>query len=529
MTLATSLPLISIFILLFDVVLMLILRVVRPRFGFYWLLAAFGALFAWPIVLLSRNLIPQSIQTFQWEPSLFFPNSPSILIDSISWPFALALSTIALAIVLTDVARASEADWGAWVSTLLLAAFGLYAVQAGNPLSLLMAWTMIDLADVLVLLGHISESTGRERVVVAFTTRLAGSFLFIATLVYSRWIGVNIDFSAMPTQTSLLLLLAAALRLGVLPIHQPFLQEDRFRRNLRMMSRFVTAASAFMLMVRTATAGSIQPLHQLLLFAAGFAGLYTSYAWADARDEIDGRSYWILSFSLLVGAATIRGQPSAALAFSITALISGGLLFLYSARRRYLNILMLLGLFGLSTLPYSLAWSGVDLYAPPFELVLVLFPVVQVALMVGYLRHAARRSPALTGAERWVWLIYPWGLGLIVVAELILGWYIRLPGVNLGNTWPGILVSVLVALFVFLQRRFEAGPILATIIGRLKVIFSTVFAMNWFVVVLRRMFNTVGRLTKIFTDIFEGEGGVLWAILFLVLLAALLFQLGAGA
>ena len=528
MTIVSSLPLISIFLLLFDVLLIGFVRLVRPKFAFFWLLAALGALFAWPMVLFTRSLIPQTIQAFRWEPALLLPTSPNLLIDPISWPYAFALATLALAIILTDVARASEADWTAWASTLLLAALGLFAVQAGNPLTLLLAWTTFDLAEVLILLGHISQSKGRERVVVAFTTRLAGSILLIGTLVYGRWLGVEIDFAAMPPQTSLLLLLAAALRLGILPIHQPFLQEDRFRRNLRTMSRLATAASAFMLMTRIATAGRIEPFHLALLVFAGFAGLYSAYAWADARDEINGRAYWLLSLSLLVAAATVRGQPSAALAWGIAALLSGGLLFLYSARHRYLTALLILGLIGISILPYTPSWPGVDLYAAPFEPVLVLFIVIQVILMIGYLRHTFRQGPTLSGVERWVWLIYPWGLMLIVLAQIIIGWYIKLPSLTLANSWPGILVCSLVTLFAFLQRKLEAGPILATVIGRLNAVFSVIFAMNWFYQLLWRIYNTIGGFISLFTDVVEGEGGVLWALLFLVLLIVILSQIGAG-
>ncbi len=332
----------------------------------------------------------------------------------------------------------------------------------------------------------------------------------------------------MPAQASLLLLVAAALRLGVLPLHQAFLQEERFRRNLMTMSRLTIAASAFMLMTRIATAGSIEPLHFTLLFAAGLAGLYSSYAWAGATDEIDGRAYWLLTLSLLVAAATIRGQPSAALAWGVAALLSGGLLFLYSARHRLLITAVNRWINRFINLPYTASWPGAEIYASPFEAVLILFLVIQVILMIGYMRHIFRQGSQLSGVERWVWLIYPWGLMLVVVAQLVIGWYNRLPAVTLANTWPGVLVCSVVLLITLLQRKIEAGPILASVVGRLNAVFSAIFSMNWFYQLLWRIFNIIGGFISLFSDILEGEGGVLWALLFLVLLMVILSQIGPG-
>ena len=53
-------------------------------------------------------------------------------VDAFSWPFAIALGTIALAVILTDIGRSEEADWYSWASSLALAALGLVAVLAGN-------------------------------------------------------------------------------------------------------------------------------------------------------------------------------------------------------------------------------------------------------------------------------------------------------------------------------------------------------------------------------------------------------------
>jgi hypothetical protein len=265
-----------------------------------------------------------------------------------------------------------------------------------------------------------------------------------------------------------------------------------------------------------------------MLWIAGLAGVYAAYAWASARDEIEGRPYWILSASTLVVAASIQGQPSAALAWSLAAILSGGLLFLLSERHRLLSLLTTLSLFAISVLPYSLTWPGANLYASPFELVLPLFIIVQVGLMAGYLRHSYRLAPALSRAERWVWLIYPWGLAILVIAQLILAWYQRLPAITIGNILPGLLATGLLVLWFLFQRKYEAGPILARVGDRLAPLFSSLFSLNWLYRLLWGIYTAAGWLINSFTEIVEGEGGVLWAMLFLVLLIVIFTQAGVG-
>jgi hypothetical protein len=429
---------------------------------------------------------------------------------------------------MTDVARTSEDDWAAWASTLILAALGIFAVQAGNALTLLIAWTAFDLADALILIGHITKSTGRERVVVAFTTRLAGSFLLLWAWVYGRSSGIELDFNAIPSRLSLLLLIAGILRLGVVPIHQPFLREDRYRRNLRTMSRLSTCAAAFVLLTRTAAAGSLVSLHTLILWIAGLGGIYAVYAWASARDEIEGRPYWILGASTFVVAAAVRGQPGAALAWGLAAILCGGLLFLLSERHRFLIVLTALTLFALSGLPYSLTWSGASLYTAQFELVLPLLIITQAGLMIGVFRHTARRAPLLSRAERWVWVIYPWGMAILVIAQIILSWYQRFPAITIANTLPGIITTALLAGWYFFQRKYEAGPVLARIGERATPVTSSLFSLNWLYRILWAGYNAAGGMISFFTEIVEGEGGVLWSMLFLVLMVVILIQVGMG-
>jgi hypothetical protein len=507
---------------------MLVLRWVRPAFVYHWLIAVAGPLVAWPMILVTGLRLPQTLLLISWVPGTLFPSWPILLVDRLSWPYAVALGTLALAGILTEVARAPEADWASWSASLVLTTLGILAVFSGNSLTLLLTWTAIDLFELVVLLWQVTPSHMRERVVVSFTARVFGSGLLVAAVLVASSAGENLTFAVIPPQVSLLLLLAAGLRLGVLPLHLPFLQEPPLRRGLGTLLRLVPAAAALVLLARTALAisehGGTLPWLPFLLALSGLAALYGAVAWVFAPDEHSGRPAWLLSMASFSVASALRGQPSASLAWGIAALFSGGLLFFSSARDRRLEWLTLLGLFGISSLPFTPAWNGARLFDSPFQPQLLLFLLSLALLIFGYTRHTLHPIRSLAGVERWVWVIYPFGLALLPLTHFAFGLWTN-PGVEQApraGWWAGAAVLILAGLFSLWIRRglsLDHYPL---------AIADSIFSLNWLYSGFWFIYNRLRLLIGFITEILEGEGGILWALLLLVLLLALLAANGVS-
>jgi hypothetical protein len=176
--------LIAIGILMVVPLTMLSVRLFRVNFGYHWLMAALGAIAAWVLIFLSRTKVAQVIPLLRWQPETLFPTSPELLVDSISWIYALALITLCVAVLLTSVARRPSLGWPSWAGVLLLTAFGLFAVLAGNPLTLIMSWAAIDLFEAFILFSWVRRSEVRVRFLIALSTRLLGiAFLIWAEIV----------------------------------------------------------------------------------------------------------------------------------------------------------------------------------------------------------------------------------------------------------------------------------------------------------------------------------------------------------
>ncbi len=515
------LALIPILLLMLAPLLMLGIHLVRRIFPYHWLVAVLGAVLAWPFVLLSGLRLPLQVSLLHWDREPLFGASPALRVDSLSWPFALALATLVLAVLFTAVARARQGNWRSWASSCSLAALGLIAVQAGNPLTLLLGWTAIDLAELLILLVQVYESEAREQIVVAFSARVGGSMLLIWAGVSARFTGTTLDFSSIPPSSSLFLLLAAGLRLGVLPLNIPYLHELPLRRGLGVSLRLVPAASSLVLLARTATVGIPPAFSTILLGLSGLAALYTAISWVIEKDELAARPFWILGMASFAVAATVRAQPAAALSWGLACLLPGGLLFLANARHRYLLPLAVLGVLGFSGLPMTPGWSGTEIYlASPVQwqsFILPLFLFAQVLFLAGYARYALRPGELLAGAERWVWVIYPLGLALLPLTHFLLGWRFITgrPGFDPTRLLAGFAGLGLGSLAWFLGKRSGLPPVLVTVWQR-------VFSLAGLYRILWSLFQGARRIVDGITLLLEGEAGILWALLLLALILSIL-------
>jgi hypothetical protein len=502
---------------------MLALRFIRPGFAYHWLVASIGALIAWPLTIFMGFQLPKSLILSEWQSGTLFPTGLSLEVDQISWPFAVGLVTLVLAVILTDGARAAEADWSNWAGSMLLAALGVLAVLAGNPLTILLTWTALDLVELGVLLSQVSGSRVRRQVIFAIMTRMVGSGVLIAAGIAAQMQGQVLSFSQIPPLSIFLILLAAGLRLGILPFHVPFLRELPLRRGLGTMLRLVPVAASLVLVSRVALAqeNSAEPflLSTLMLALVGLASLFAGVAWLLAPNVLDGRSAWILITASLAIASAIRGSMAASMAWGLASIFLGGQIFLASIRERRFAWILWVGLAALSALPFTPTWNGTFLFASPYLPILILFQISLVFLFLGFARQSERKGDSLIGVERWVWLIYPFGLLLLPLAFFTYGWLNRpsLAEVPLAG-WLVGPITVLMAIPGVWLRRQEAR-----LTGRFLESIRSLFSFSWFFNLVNAVFHLVERFVRFVSDILEGEGGVLWALLWVVMLITLIW------
>lgn len=513
---------ISILLLAITSLIMLILRLSRPSFGYHWLIAAGGALVTWIVVLLLGITLPVSVQLINWGPRTTYPNSFIMLADKVSWPFAVGLGTLILATLLTDVVRAYEMDWSNWASSLVVTALGLIGVFSGNLLTFILAWTAFDIIGLVILLPQLQSGKSRRRAVWVFFSRLLGSTcLLIAGVISANDNGSFLLERVSPAAITFVVL-AAGLRLGSVLVDSSLIENPTSRRSYGTVLSLVSATIVLVFLVRVASAlENVEFTTNLWLIIFGLTGmvsLLSGGVWILADDEIEGRHAFILGMSAIVIAATLRAQAEASLSWSLAIVFSGGLVFLSSVRTKFSMWITILGLVGISTLPFTPGWSILTLFTSPLNPFLALYLIAIVFMIWGYAHHASQLKPEPSGLEPWIKVVYPMGLLLFPMVQISLVWF-YLPKIGqapLMGWILGPLICVFALLGIFWQRRGGKVPQL------MANSFNVIFTLGWFYAIVKTIYDYFSRFIHFVTKVLEGEGGLLWVLLWIVLFLALL-------
>ncbi len=552
---------------------MAILRWVRPKLGIQGFLAVLAVLAGLVMGALARLDIPFTIVLSHWAPTSLFAISPTLQIDDIAWYFSLALISISFTTVFTSIARSGQTikptsvtgqnnlnhidegesnqpakqdgqpapsdngvsihGWLLWVIILLITSLGLLAVGAANLLTLLLAWVAIDLVEIPILMGHTLRSDIRERISIVFSSKMISFGLVIAAALILWALRGSLNISDITYPASVLLILAAGFRLVSIPLQFPLRPGSFMRSELATILYLAPAASSYILLVRLAPLGINESFSAILLFIILLIGIISAIRWLSATDEQSGSAGWMVgSASLVIGAALLR-QPLACLAWSLASLLSAGLLFSMFIRRRSLIPLIILGIFNLSTLPFSPSWQATSILQSPsnlldlpflFTFASIVFLLIQSLLLAGFIRHSLRgvypsAEDKSQHIEQWVWVVYPVGLAVIALTHLVIGWLIvpQLGELSLFAWISGPLTMIVASLLLFITWR---APQPFSFLNRYPKILTSnkLLPHGWFYSLSWQFYKAVSRLIGLFSTILEGDGGILWALVLFALI-----------
>jgi len=334
--------------------------------------------------------------------------------------------------------------------------------------------------------------------------------------------GIPLDFQEAPPQAGLYLLLAAGLRLGVFPLHLPYASESAIRRGFGSALRLISAASSLILLARIPAASVISGVTPFLISFVTVASLYASWMWLRAPDELAARPFWLIGLASFAMASALRGNSVGAAAWSCALILSGGALFLLSAHHIWLSRALWIGMWGITALPFSITATGWGSNTPAFWPTWPILLIAQGLFLAGYLRHITRPTlrANLETLDRAAFYVYPLGIGILLVTVLLLGFWGWEGALKIGSWLPSFFGILLGGLTVWLMPRFRAlTPIRAHWVQP-----TAASGMDWFFRALWWIYRQVGHLSNSFTTILEGDGGVMWTLLFLVLFISLLSQ-----
>ncbi|MBV6396322.1 MAG: hypothetical protein HFACDABA_01920 [Anaerolineales bacterium] len=500
---------------------LMVLHVTRPGFRYGWLAAMGGAFLAWISVLLWQMFMPIELNLPAWEPALF-RDAPSFAADRLAWPYAFGLASFVLAFLLRAVALAEVPDLPGWAGVLALTAFGILAVLANNPLTLALVWAALDITELAAQIRAVQGERANEQVVSFFAARAAGIVILILAGMVSLSSGSALDFQTVHPNVTLLLILAAGIRLSLAPLLVSPTAAAGHEFNLAL--QLTGTAASLVLLARTPAQAAQSPLTPFLLLVTAGAALYGSLQWIRATEESRARPFWMITISSLAVACALRGNPVGSVAWGVALVFTGGALFLSGAQNKtILRILLVFGVWGLSSLPFSPTASVWQSSAPPAWADWIALPallVAQAMLIAGFIRRATLASNIESPESQpgWAKNIRPIGVGLLLLGLLLLGFFGWDGSLTIGSPLASVTAGALAAALYWLRPRLAfLNPVRAHWVQP-----ANAPRPNLFTDTLQGWSRQSGRFSHFLAALLEGEGGILWALLFLVLFLSLL-------
>ena len=516
-------PLIPILCLLAGAFLMAVSVLVRFRWPSLIMAVATG-LAVVSMLLLQRQL-PASTVALDWRPVTLVGSAVSLRVDSAAWLLGLALLLVGFAVSLTwqTVPALEELPRSGFSRALALAmlAVGLSSVFAANILTLAICWGLLDGLFCVVLLVRGGSSSGRRAQVALGLNGLATlSVWLVAVLIEQGHLSPYWHLLVLPASARSVMGLAAALRLGLYPLHiwQPVELVNELDR--AVLVYLIPAGAGLSLWVRLAVMqalpeGSVWPTIALV---TALIGGVQAWLQSDPRESLPHMALGYGGMLILV-ATSGRTQVEALAAGATSWLLGLTLLFVGRSFGRLTwpwAIPSALGAATLAGLPLTLGFISRSAFYQSAGRVsgqLVLALIAESLLIGAMLRRLFTSDDSPLPQSRLARFGY--GAALAVGAVSLIAGVLAPAGSGAGLSTMGWIAWGIPVLI---------GLVLALVTGRLRTRTSglgemtgRVIQLDWLYSILLPVIRSPARLGLLLADLLEGEGAFLWMLVILAL------------
>ncbi len=216
--------------------------------------------------------------------------------------------------------------------------------------------------------------------------------------------------------------------------------------------------------------------------------------------------------------SALQENPLGVTAWVVVMVLLGGISFLYSSKHFWVSrILALAAVFALG-LPFTVSamvWQG-QVNALGFFFWLLFLPA-QALLLIGYIRYILIQDEnQLINLPRWAQASFPGGLAVMFIPLVVMSLWGWDGALKIGNWFAAVFTVLLSVGMLFFVYRLSSG---ATIPAQNQTVLPTRFAgiQQKLINIITSAYNVLGRFLIFTSDLFEGDGSLLWTFVLLVL------------
>lgn len=437
-------------------------------------------------------------------------------LDSSSWPFLISLTAVLIAFLLHETTLIQIADQSkAWGGILALSGIAFLGVTASSPLAVTLAWTGFDLVEALILILIAKEKIDPQEWIKSLSMRITGTFIFVVPSLIET---LDASLSGLPNYQNwgaISIFMAVIIRTTLFPFKGKGVIPEPYD------AVFLLSNSALGLALISRLVGTIESNGSLLMVAIASAIISFLVSWQakNSTELIKILRGWSVSFLLLAIMCSLLGVKNAVISLGVTMLLCGSILAFYSFRKIQLSLFLLIGFLGMSALPYTpLITSLSGLTSKSVFWALLIIPTLS-TLQFGFLKNLFRAGKSLDSLDQWIKVTLITALVIPIITLWLV--FFRVNTLNTLVNYLGIPVVVFATLAFLVDRgiiRFKFSKQTQQLLNSdiKKFNLEQVTSRIW--KIFSGFFGLIENAVDNITGILEGAGGILWALLLLILL-----------
>ncbi len=462
---------------------------------------------AWLISLVFFFLTPEQHLNPIWDAGEKLLPSLAFSLDWISSSYFLAVTSLIFFGILVE---GFSPQINAWITA--MGGVCLIGTVGDSAYTLALVWTVIELFSLYSYLKNQGEMEGNQRYILAILIRLAAPLLIIYVSVINSATGTAPFLTELPSSAAVYLLAAGIISFGGWALFTSGFQEGQSVFLPGRYASWIPAVLGLVLITRAASIFSGDGSSSGIFIIT--AVLFFLISLASALLSHPERSWRIGILALLIGSFSFAA-PKAALAWGVIFLLPGIVLFRNFKSNKTATLALILGGIGILPVPFLPAWAGLI----SFDGIPGLFYASLAGIFLGKtLNLGIQTWQGKDGDSEPISPLVITGYSVGLVSQLVISFQSGLIGSSLAISAVPISAWAAVVFFIPVTLFWSRIP-------ELKI--------PWWQKFTIKIRNIIGDITTflprmidgavyLFTRLFEGDGGLIWTLLFGFLIITLI-------
>jgi hypothetical protein len=477
----------------------------------FWVMGGTGI--SWLISLLVYLSSPQNTLNLIWDISFQLLPGSIITLDSVSSGLILGLTSIIFSVALFQEQTPEQL---AWISG--LGGVCTLGMLADSPFTLISILTLIEIIMLFNFINSELRFISTRRKLLSVIGRLLSPFMILYAMLIGGAQDPALTFSEY-NPTAGPILVAAGL-IGALGWFDFLGDKPGESAELipTQISDLLPAATGLLVMVKGAaltTNGLVGVPMGLILGLVVLVFVLGSFIFFTPEKS------WIIGMLGIIAGAAILGKPQLSLIWCLVFILSGFLLRKDPVRTRGKLIFLVFGGLGLVCLPFLPAWTGIAIFGSGARgyLFAAAFGLASGRILEDKFSRLTKKDHRPEEGQILLMIAPVFlfiSLSLFAIQNDLISVSIRLTDVSLSSWLP---VIIMVLMIIFGGRLPNVNRSIQDRISK-KLDLSTRKSLN-------ASSNLVDQVIIIFKNIFEGDGGLIWALLIGFLIFTLI-SIGRG-